>query len=79
MKVICDKNIYLKVWVFLSDSTYRLGLSSQDNEEFKVVVSCNKFGDIYSINSQAIDEDFLIWNVRLKSNRLVKKLVRFKS
>ena len=69
MKVICDKNIYLKVWVFLSDSTYRLGLSSQDNEEFKVVVSCNKFGDIYSINSQAIDEDFLIWNVRLKSNR----------
>ena len=54
-------------------------MSSQDNEEFKVVVSCNKFGDIYSINSQAIDEDFLIWNVRLKSNRLVKKLVRFKS
>ena len=77
MKVICDKNIYLKVWVFLSDSTYRLGLSSQDNEEFKVVVSCNKFGDIYSINSQAIDEDFLIWNVRLKTTEVGEKTCPF--
>lgn len=52
-------------------------MSSQDNEEFKVVVSCNKFGDIYSINSQAIDEDFLIWNVRLKTTEVGEKTCPF--